>query len=145
MASDRSGSRSEFKICRHSLWFRMALERNRGSLVTLEIDAATAEVARANFRRAELAAVIDSRIADAFVEIPRLAGDFDFVFLDTGTPDNQRFLDLLGERIPPGGALLAHNATWMRWQQPDYWKSITTRPEFETSIFERVAVTLKRR
>ncbi len=89
--------------------------------------------------------MIDSRVNDAFKEIPLLAGDFDFVFLDTGMGEDQRFLDLLRSRIRPGGAVMAHNATFMRWQQPEFWKSIKTRSEFETTVFGRVAVAIKRR
>jgi predicted O-methyltransferase YrrM len=128
-----------------ALWLGMALARVGGSVVTIEIDPAAAEIARANFRQAGLDAVIDSRVSDAFKEIPLLEGDFDFVFLDTATGEDQRFLDLLRSRIRPGGAVMAHNATFMRWQQPEFWKSIQTRSEFETTVFGRVAIAIKRR
>jgi hypothetical protein len=32
----------------------------------------------------------------------------------------------------------------MRWQQPEFWKSITTHSEFETTVFGRVAIAIKR-
>jgi predicted O-methyltransferase YrrM len=123
----------------------MALARVGGSVVTIEIDPVTAGIARANFRRAGLDAVVDARVNDAFEEIPRLEGDFDFVFLDTGLGEDQRFLDLLRTRIRPGGVVMAHNATFMRWQQPEFWKSIQTPSEFETTVFGRVAIAIKRR
>jgi predicted O-methyltransferase YrrM len=128
-----------------ALWFGMALSRNGGSVVTIEIDPATAEVARANFREASLDKVIDSRVNDAFREIPRLEGSFDFVFIDTGTLDNQRFLDLLGSMISRGGAVMAHNAGSLRWLQRGYWKAVTDSPDWETTIFGAVAVSLKRK
>jgi caffeoyl-CoA O-methyltransferase len=126
-----------------ALWFGMALSRNGGTVVTIEIDPATAEVARANFREANLEKVIDSRVNDAFQEIPRLEGSFDFIFIDTGTRDNQRFLDLLRGRIPLGGAVMAHNAGSLRWLQRDYWNSVTDSPEWETTIFDAIAVSIK--
>jgi predicted O-methyltransferase YrrM len=126
-----------------ALWFGMALARAGGTVVTIEIDPATAELARTHFRRAGLGAAIDSRVNDAFKEIPALEGDFDFVFLDTGMGEDQRFLDLLRARIRPGGALMAHNATFMRWQQPEFWKAIHA-PEFETRVFGRVVVAVLR-
>ena len=127
-----------------ALWFGMAVARAGGSVVTIEINPATAEIAQANFARAGLAGVIESRVSDAFNEIPRLEGNFDFVFLDTGLDQDQRFLDLLRSRIRPGGLLMAHNATFMRWQQPEFWKSIHATSEFTTSIFGRVAIAQKR-
>lgn len=127
-----------------TLWLGLALAARGGSVVTIEIDPATAAVARANFRRAGLERVIDPRVNDAFAEIPRLDGDFDVVFIDPGTFENMRFLALLSRRIRPGGAILAHNATFMRWQQPDYWRAITDDPDLETTVFKRLAVTLKR-
>lgn len=126
-----------------ALWFGMAVAPTGGSVVTIEIDPATAETARAHFRQAKLGSTIDSRVNDAFKEIPALEGDFDFVFLDTGMGEDQRFFDLLRARIRPGGAVMAHNATFMRWQQPEFWKSIHG-PEFETSVFGRVAIAVKR-
>jgi predicted O-methyltransferase YrrM len=126
-----------------AIWFGMAASRTGGSVVTIEIDPATAEKARANVRKAGLDAVIDARTADAFQAIPRLDGDFDFVFLDTGLGEDQRFLDLLRTRIRPGGVVMAHNATFMRWQQPDFWRSIHTPAEFETTVFGRIAIALR--
>jgi predicted O-methyltransferase YrrM len=128
-----------------ALWLGMALARTGGTVVTIEIDPAVAETAHAHFRQAGLGAAIDSRVNDAFKEIPRLEGNFDFVFMDTATEEDQRFLDLLRSRIPPGGAVMAHNATFMRWQQPEFWKSIMTRSDFETTFFGRVAIAIKRR
>lgn len=127
-----------------ALWFGMAVAPAGGSVVTIEIDPSTAEAARANFRRAGLGSVIDSRVNDAFKEIPLLDGDFDFVFFDTGLGQDQRFLDLLRTRIRPGGAVMAHNATFMRWQQPEFWESIHVLSEFDTSLFGRVVIALRR-
>lgn len=45
---------------------------------------------------------------DAFAEFPKLAGEFDFVFLDAWKPDYQRFFDLLLPRLRGGGVFLAH-------------------------------------
>jgi predicted O-methyltransferase YrrM len=128
-----------------ALWFGMAVSRNGGSLVTIELDPATAEVARTNFREARLDTVIDSRLNDAFQEIPRLEGGFDFVFIDTGTMDNQRFFDLLGPRITRGGAVMAHNAGSVRWLQRGYWNAVTNSPDWETTVFESVAVSLRQK
>jgi predicted O-methyltransferase YrrM len=114
---------------------------SRVSFRTTEVDPASTEVARANSRKANLAQVIDSRLNGAFEEIPRLEGDFALVFVDTGTLDNKRFLDLIGSRISRGGAVVAQNAGSLRWLQRGYWRALTDNPEWETATLGAVAVS----
>ncbi len=117
-----------------ALWLGLAMKRNGGKVITVEIDPETADTARANIRHAGLEGVIDSRINDALAEIPALKGDFDFIFMDTGAPLNKRLFDLLQARISPGGAVLAHNAASFASQQPDFLKAIQGDPSLETKI-----------
>jgi predicted O-methyltransferase YrrM len=130
-------------------WLGLAMKKTGGRLITLEIVPARAEQARANFRQAGLAGVIDSRIGDALVEIPKLAGDFDFVFMDTGMPLNKKFLDLLYARITPGGMITAHNANRFKTYQPDFLRAIENDPNLETRIIPTtsggISVTVKKR
>ena len=53
------------------------------------------EAAAANIRRAGLADIVTVVPGDAFEEIPKLAGTFDFVFLDAWKRDYKRFFDLV--------------------------------------------------
>lgn len=68
-----------------TIWLARALPPG-GRLVTLELDPAHAEVARANVARAGLADVVEVRVGPALETLPRLAaegrGPFDLVFLD---------------------------------------------------------------
>jgi predicted O-methyltransferase YrrM len=77
-----------------AIWMGMAFKRNGGKLITLEMNAERAKAAAENLREAGLEGVVECRVNDAFKEIPGLHGSFDFVFMDTGTPHNKRFLDL---------------------------------------------------
>jgi predicted O-methyltransferase YrrM len=117
-----------------SAWFGLAMKKNGGRLVTIEIDPGRAAEARKNFQEAGLADFIESRVGDALLVIPELKGDFDFVFMDTGVPLNKKFLDLLYPRITPGGAITAHNANSFVFRQPDFLKAIQTDPSLETKI-----------
>jgi predicted O-methyltransferase YrrM len=94
-----------------ALWMGLALQKTGGKLITIEIDKGNGQVAQQNIRKAGLEDVIDSRINDAFEEIPKIEGMFDFVFIDAWKPDYVKFLRLLEDRILPGGALIAHNVT----------------------------------
>jgi predicted O-methyltransferase YrrM len=117
-----------------ALWLGLAMKKTGGKLITVEVDPETADEARENFCQSGLAVIIDSRINDALLEIPALKGDFDFVFMDSGSPPNKKFLDLLHARITPGGAITAHNAGSFSSQQPDFLKAIESDPNLETRI-----------
>ena len=61
------------------------------------------------FEKAGLSGVIDSRINDAMKEIPKIVGDFDFVFIDAWKPDYINYLKLILPKMKGGGAISAHN------------------------------------
>ena len=65
-----------------TLWQGLAFRQTGGEVITIEIEEGRAKEARENFKKAGLDGIIDSRINDAFKEIPKIEGDFDFIFLD---------------------------------------------------------------
>ena len=71
---------------------------------------------------------------DAFKEIPRIAGDFDFVFLDAWKRDYKRFFDLMLPRLRPGGLFLAHNVVNKKSEMGDFLAAIDNNPSVLTSI-----------
>jgi predicted O-methyltransferase YrrM len=117
-----------------AIWFGLAARRTSGHVVTIEIDPQVAAEARENIRRAGLGDVVDSRVNDALVEIPSLRGDFDFVFIDPGVPINKRVLDLVFDRVPAGGLVVAHNAFAFRFVEPEFLRAIRGDPRLETAI-----------
>lgn len=117
-----------------SVWLGIALRKNGGKLITIEIDAWRAKTATQNFKKAGLDDVIECRTADAFQEIPRLEGTFDFVFMDTGNGIHKKLMDLLWERLTPGAAITSHNANTFERHDPDFWRAITTGPNLDTKI-----------
>jgi predicted O-methyltransferase YrrM len=77
-----------------TIWLARALPAD-GRLVTLEVDAKHAEVARANVARAGLRDVVDVRCGPALETLPRLAAEgrdpFDFVFIDADKRHNAEY------------------------------------------------------
>jgi predicted O-methyltransferase YrrM len=77
-----------------TIWLARALPPD-GRVITLEISAAHAAVARANLARAGLSAVVDVRLGRAIDTLPRLAGEdrtpFDLVFIDADKPGNAEY------------------------------------------------------
>jgi caffeoyl-CoA O-methyltransferase len=132
-----------------TLWLGLAFRETGGSVVTLEIEPESAEEARENFARAGLDSVIDPRICDAIEEIPKLDGEFDFVFIDAWKPDYISYFKLLKDRIIPGGAITAHNVVSQDNHMRDFLAAIETDPDFETTIHrtstEGISVSIKRR
>jgi caffeoyl-CoA O-methyltransferase len=117
------------------LWIALALKKTGGKLITIDIDADAVKTATANFRAAGLADVVECRHNDAFKEIPALEGEFDFLFLDTGTRLHKKFMDLVyPARLKDGGAIVSHNANGLERGQPDFYKAITEDPKLETKI-----------
>ena len=109
-----------------SLWIALAMKKTGGKFITIEIDPEVAAIARENFCLAGLDSIIDSRVNDALAEIPRISGEFDFVFMDLGAPLNKKLLDLLYARIMPGGVIAAHNAITFKFGQADFLNAITS-------------------
>jgi len=117
-----------------AVWLGLAARTTGGRVVTIEIDPLIAAEARENIRRAGLEDIVESRVNDALVEIPSLAGNFDFVFIDPGAPINKRVLDLVYDRVPTGGLVVAHNAFGFRLADPEFRKAIRDDPRLETTI-----------
>jgi len=117
-----------------ALWIGLAFRETGGKMITIEIDAKSAAEARENFRKAGLDTIIDSRINDAFAEIPGIEGEFDFIFLDSWKPDYIRLVDLLYDRLKPGGIIAAHNVTNQGNQMKDFLDRIRKDPGLTTRI-----------
>ena len=120
-----------------------------GTLTTVEYDPVRAREAADNVRRARLQDVVRVVPGDAFVEIPKLTGSFDFVFLDAWKPDYKKFFDLVFPRVSPGGLFLAHNVINKKSEMPEFLKAIESHPQaFTTTVspgLEGMSVTYKRR
>jgi predicted O-methyltransferase YrrM len=153
MLAVAKGSRNALEIGSASgysaIWIGLAMRDTGGRLVTVEYDATRAREAAANVKRAGLSDVVQVITGDAFAEIPKQPGTFDFVFLDAWKKDYQRFFSLVFPRMTRGGVLLAHNVINKRDEMPDFLQTIRTHPDVLTSIvsagFEGISVTVKRR
>jgi predicted O-methyltransferase YrrM len=132
-----------------AIWIGYGLRQTGGRLTTIEYDAARAKVLADHVRRAGLSEIVTVISGDAFKEIPRLTGDFDFVFLDAWKRDYKRFFDLVFPRLQPRGLFLAHNVVNKQAEMRDFLATIQNNPAVMTTIVspsaEGVSVTLKLR
>ena len=116
------------------IWLGLGARETGGRVVAIEYDAQRAKEAAANIRRAGLADIVRVVHGDAFAEIPRLAGTFDFVFLDAWKPDYKKFFDLLYPRLMPGGVFVAHNVVNKKDEMAPFLRTILTHPALLTTI-----------
>lgn len=117
-----------------TLWIATALQKTGGRVTTLEIDPATAGIAQSNFNASGLAPSIDLRVNDALLEIPKLAGPFDFVFIDLGLPLNRRLLALFLHKLAPSAVIVCHNGAFLYLNQREYLAALAATPRVTSTL-----------
>jgi predicted O-methyltransferase YrrM len=95
-----------------TIWLARALPAD-GKLITLEIDAKHAEVARANIARAGLAPKVELRLGKALdslakIEAERL-GPFDLIFIDADKRSNPDYFQWALRLSRPGSIIIVDN------------------------------------
>jgi predicted O-methyltransferase YrrM len=131
-----------------AIWMGLALRDTGGRLVTIEYDATRARELADNVRRAGLADIVQVVAGDAFKEVPKVPGTFDFVFLDAWKKDYKNFFDLIYPRLDKGGLFVAHNVVNKRNEMGDFLDAVHKHPSLWTTIVspsgEGMSVSLKR-
>jgi predicted O-methyltransferase YrrM len=94
------------------IWLARALPAN-GRLVTLELDQHHADVARANFRRAGVADLVEVRVGPAIDALAQLAMEagapFDLVFIDADKEPYADYLQAALRIVRAGSLIVADN------------------------------------
>jgi predicted O-methyltransferase YrrM len=147
-----SGSRRALEIGGASgysaIWMGMALRDTGGRLVTIEYDPVRAKELADNIRRAGLGDVVQVVAGDAFEQIPKVQGTFDFVFLDAWKRDYKRFFELVYPRLDKGGLFVAHNVVNKRDELGEFLDVVQQHPSLWTTIVspsgEGMSVSLRR-
>ncbi len=83
-----------------------------GTLHTIDIFTPVATIADRYFRKADMHQRIQQHIAPALEVIPRIEGRFDLVFIDADKSNYTNYLDLVIDRMNPGGLIIADNVLW---------------------------------
>jgi predicted O-methyltransferase YrrM len=95
-----------------AIWMASALPLG-GRLLTLEVDASHARVARANIKRAGLSEVVEVRLGPALDTLPKIAasneGPFDITFIDADKPSNSDYFEWALRLSRPGSLIIVDN------------------------------------
>jgi caffeoyl-CoA O-methyltransferase len=117
-----------------AIWIGMGLRATGGRLVTIEYDPVRAKELEENIKRAGLSDIVQVVSGDAFQQIPKLPGTFDFVFLDAWKKDYKRFFDMVYPRLDARGLFLAHNVVNKRNEMGDFLDAVLKHPSLWTTI-----------
>lgn len=132
-----------------AIWIGLGLRQTGGKLTTIEFDPVRAKEAAANIQRAGLADIVRVVHGDAFLEVPKVPGTFDLVFLDAWKPDYKKFFDMVFPRVSPGGLFLAHNVINKKNDMLDFLAAIEKHPmALNTTVspgHEGISITYKKR
>lgn len=83
-----------------------------GSLLSCEISAENAAIARRFIERSPDAGKIGIRLGPALETLATLDGPFDFAFLDADKENYIAYFDALLPKLVPGGLIVADNVLW---------------------------------
>jgi predicted O-methyltransferase YrrM len=117
-----------------AIWIGMGLRATGGRLVTIEYDPVRAKELAENVKRAGLSDIVQVVSGDAFEQIPKIPGTFDFVFLDAWKKDYKRFFEMVYPRLDTRGLFLAHNVVNKRNEMGDFLDVVLTHPALWTTI-----------
>ena len=106
-----------------------------GKLVTIDINEELEDRVRHYFMLSPVAHQIDYRVGDARIIIPSLSETFDLVFIDADKENYSSYYDLVIDRLPAGGIILADNVLWSgKVVQPKPDKDTQAILDFNTKV-----------
>ena len=91
-----------------TIWLARALPKD-GELVTMELDAHHAAVARENIERAGFGKMVSVVVGPAIESLAKLQGPFDLAFIDADKANNPRYFARAVELARPGALVIVDN------------------------------------
>ena len=112
----------------------IAFERTGGHLDTLEIDPDTVKVCRENIKKMGLEDTVTCIEGDALKTLPKLEGEFDFVFLDAVKSDYLNYFKIIEPHLKPGAVVVGDNVIRSARAMKDFLDYIQNSPDYDTVI-----------
>ena len=118
------------------LWMLRVLKTlGTGRIITVEIADANAQRARANFEKAGVADLVDSRIGDAAEVLKTIEEPVDFLFLDNNKDGYFSCFQAIESRLTNPATIVADNVGRAE-QMADYLEHVRSHYDSETHWFE---------
>jgi predicted O-methyltransferase YrrM len=112
----------------------VGFERTGGKLITIDIDPKMVQACQENVKKAGLEKTVTCVEGDALKVLPKLEGEFDFVFLDAVKEDTLKYFKLLEAKLKPGTVVVADNAIQSARAMKDFLDFMKTSPDWEMVI-----------
>jgi predicted O-methyltransferase YrrM len=112
----------------------IAFERTGGHLYTLEIDPQSVKVCRDNLKKVGLENTVTCIEGDALKTLPRLEGEFDFVFIDAVKRDYLKYLKIIEPKLKPGAIVVGDNVIRSARAMKDFLDYMQESPDYDTVI-----------
>ena len=117
-----------------AIWLAEAAKKNKGKVTTMEISGEKVKLAKENFKRAKLDKLIKIIQGDALLEIPRLKGKFDFMFIDAIKRDYIKYLKLAENNLKKGAIIAADNAIMFGDKMQHYFNYLHNNKNYSTVL-----------
>ena len=106
-----------------------------GKLITIDNNEELEDRVRNYFKESEYNSQIDFRVGDARKIIPTLTEVFDLVFMDADKENYSLYYDVVIDKLPSGGLILADNVLWSgKVVQPSTDKDTKAILEFNNKV-----------
>ena len=83
-----------------------------GKIYTLDVNEELEDMVRGYFHEAGITSQVEYIIGNALEIIPGLKENFDLVFIDADKINYSNYFDLIIDKVPSGGFIIADNVLW---------------------------------
>jgi len=118
------------------IWLGKALKRTGGHLMTIEFFDKRLDIAKENFKKCNVADIIDPRQGDAVTILEYLPEDFriDFAFVDANKSEYIKFFKLIDQHLNTGGYIACDNVISHAAKVKPFLDAINNNPDYENVV-----------
>lgn len=109
----------------------IAFERTKGTLTSIEIDPQRAETARQNITKVGLEKTVNVVAGDALAVLPKLEGQYDFIYIDANKPDYLKYMKAIEPKLRKGAVVVADNVIVSARAMADFLEYMRTSPDYD--------------
>ena len=112
----------------------IGFERTGGHLITIDIDPEMVRTCRENVAKIGLEKTVTVVEGDALAVLPKLEGEFDFLFIDAAKSDYMKYFEAIGAKLKPGSVIVADNVIRSAEAMRDFLDFMKESPDYEMVI-----------